>query len=152
MTPSEMLVRRKEAVQYFRKKYVQSGPQVADDFGSYCLELWVQGKRLKTWASVLAIDFMRSIGAADKRGIRDAMGEAWRGVMPPDEACDFVCEFDPEILKGAGLSRIGRGVLVLMYKWGMNEKEIGEIFGFTASMANAYKKEAISKLNRKGRE
>lgn len=94
-----------------------SSREISEDFASYCIELFISGKRnIKTSYKYLYADFIRK----EVRQLR---------TPDPDEV-----RTTQELVRiPEGLTTQERVALVLYCSWGFNHKEIGHCLGVTES-------------------
>lgn len=127
----ETLVKRwHQARLMFRKKYPTKPIQISEDFAAWYVIKLLEGKRKNQSIPHAAIDFMRETNT-DNDLKQDAMGKVKKlknpevkmnklGYTPSYTGIDYSC-FD----------QVERIYAVLMFEYGLNNKEISHAFGFS---------------------
>lgn len=127
--------------------------EYADDIASGVVErLLVNGEQPTRFA---VIDYVRSAGFADEEH-RGRPEPVLRRLAPEREELELRRLAD-EARSGIShdlravldqLERHDRMVLLLHFRWGLNQLEIGDLFGFSESRANQYIKRALLRAQR----
>lgn len=143
---------RKKAENFFKKKFPFKKDE-AGDFGAYCIEQWLQSGHTKRPFQYLAIDYLRKfVHCSGAGGSSDLMVRSTK----LQENSDFIIEsnlnahsselrtFDESYLFcNRKLSERQRIILVLIYKYGFQEKEIGNILQVSGSRISQLHTQAL---------
>lgn len=143
MEPEELNEKKNKAQGWIKKRYPHLSIEDAEDFGAYCVDVWLSGGEKRDWRHV-AIDYLRKHGhRTGSRGNSDAMGSlARKRLEEVDEESEREIEQYPvqsrrpdesHSFRYSGLESRLRVVLVLMYEWGFTELEIGHCLGVSES-------------------
>lgn len=122
------------AQRFFRLQYSQVGFEEIEDFGSYCVEAWLSGKRkTSTPYKYMGIDYMR-----ERTGSRNLVKKTGVNIERVKEdigsdSKDLNRFIDSDMLRDARLPQLTRCILVLYYEWGFDLIEIGDLLGVNAS-------------------
>lgn len=143
METEELNEKKNQAQGWIRKRYPHLSIEDCEDFGAYCVDVWLSGGEKRDWRYI-AIDYLRKHGhRTGSRGSSDAMGSIARKRLK-----EFDAETETEIeqypsqprrpdeshsFRYRGLESRLRVVLVLMYEWGFTELEIGHCLGVSES-------------------
>jgi hypothetical protein len=122
---------RRKAEIFFRIAYPKQSEENVEDFGSYCVERWLDGRSIKIPFKFMAVDYLREFGMkVSIHGKSDVMSR------PDNAELTELIEYDEktfkksDILRHKKLSKDQRALLILYFEWGLNFKEIGDLWGF----------------------
>lgn len=151
ISEQELLRLRSRATTYFKLVFPWFSPQQVEDFGSYCVEMWLSGRSEFTAFKYLAIDFVRKgRSPGDFSNRRKVQGP--KRVRDDDkelaklQARKTKTQVLEEMPSFHNLKQIERAVLILRGKWGFTEEEIGELFGVTYTRISQLFGEAVRKV------
>lgn len=145
--------KRDKVIAYFKKHWKYLSTDHADDFGSWCVEKWLNGKGIESSFNHLAIDYLRNNFHFDeaRKYTADALASNKKA---PIESIDLKyegisalegIEFK-EIIRQKKLSALERAIMILYYEWGFLDSEIADCFGMSEAYTGNVRRETVARL------
>lgn len=151
MDPIELNKKRISAVNYFNKRWKYFPKEHAEDFGSYCVEMWLSGKRKLDWPIFhIAVDYIRKyVRFRHKpKSKRDVMvGEPIYDGKEKDLILSTLSESTVHFFFiGSKLSEDEKNVLDLCFVSGETNLNTGQILGKSRQWVDRQKRSALTKV------
>lgn len=139
----------KQAKRYFGKRW-NKYKSYKEDFGSYCVEMWLTGRNIKTSFEYLGIDFLRAyVHSFNRGGPRDVVHRLIR-----EDNGSFIEKVHNKkkrenrsyLFREKDLLTIERAILILYYEWGLTGNELSDCFGITECYVTKVRHKAEAKI------
>lgn len=140
MNDDELKNKVDQAKYYFRRRWPTQTRESVDEFASFCAEQWLGGRDPRTSYDYLIYDYFKRIHNHLKH-------DRIHKIYEPAQSVSDIEKFELfDIIKAKTLTPAERANLILFYRWGLSEAEIGYCFGHSESMASFVKRDAIKKV------
>jgi DNA-directed RNA polymerase specialized sigma24 family protein len=155
--------RRLIAISFFMTRNPDLGRRFCEDFGSFCVIQWIEGRNINTNIEYLLIDYLRQNHTPRKRKDKkkvlgyDVMRKDMLEFFPATstlKAQDDISPFEAitSIATNKYLTDKEKEILILSYRWGFSVNEIKKMIGSNTTAVYQDIKNAERKLRVEHRE
>ena len=150
MKDQDLIKLRKKAEVFLRYTWSFISDEDVSDFGAFCIEAWLDGRKKSTPFRFLAIDFLRkSYNFSGIKGSQDALSQPDRTyeIKETDMVCpDDIRSFNgPSLVHSKEIPMCDRLVVNLIYVWGFGSREIAMMMGVHETYISLILKRSIAK-------